>query len=53
MMNNKKRVSSPEILLIIAIVIIVIIGIFNFYLISEYASKPVSELPIWAWWLLR
>ena len=52
-MNNKKRVSSAEIILIATIVIIVAIGIFNFYLIGEYASKPVSELPIWAWWLLR
>lgn len=37
--------------LIIAIIILVIVGMTIYGLIA-YGGKPVSEMPIWLYWLL-
>ena len=46
---NNKGMSLVE--LIIAIIFVVIIGITIWGLIC-YGNKPVTEMPIWLYWLL-
>lgn len=47
-MNNK---GMTLVELIITIIIVVIVGITLWGLIC-YGNKPVSEMPIWLYWLL-
>lgn len=47
-MNNK---GITEIELIITILAIMLIALF-IYVMAAYGDKPVSEMPVWVWWLL-
>ena len=49
MKNNKGMTLIEAIITIICIVIIVL----WLYTMSKYGNKPVSEMPIWLYWLLH
>lgn len=49
-MTNNKGMTLVEV--IIAIIFIVLIALF-FYTMSKYGNKPVSEMPVWLYWLLH
>lgn len=48
-MNNK---GTTVVELIITIIFVAILGIMSWGLIC-YGNKPVSEMPIWLYWLLN
>ena len=39
-------------IMIFAIILAIAFIIFYFYVLNEYKDVPVSEMPIWVWWLL-
>lgn len=49
-MKNNKGITLVE--LIIMITLIAIIALW-FYTVGKYGNKPVSEMPIWLYWLLH
>ena len=52
-MKNKRGFTLYEIMLIILIGICVAFGVFYFYALIKYANTPVSEMPVWVWWMLQ
>jgi len=50
---NKKGITVYELLFVICIIICIGITILYFYALITYANTPVSEMPVWAWWILQ
>lgn len=48
-MNNKGLTVHELIVLIFLVGIIA----FNIWIFANYGNKPVSEMPIWLYWLLK
>ena len=49
-MTNNKGMTLIEV--IISIICIMIIALW-FYAMGKYGNKPVSEMPVWLYWLLH
>ena len=41
------------ILFVIAMLILVALVVLYVYALINYGNVPISELPTWAWWLLK
>ena len=41
------------ILFVIAMLILVALVVLYVYALIKYGNVPISELPTWAWWLLK
>lgn len=39
-------------IMIFAIILAIAFIIFYFHVLNEYKDVPVSEMPVWVWWLL-
>lgn len=37
---------------IISVILAISFIIFYFHVLNEYKNVPVSEMPVWVWWLL-
>ena len=48
-MNDNKMVSIGA---LIGVFLIVTLIIFYVFVAVKYANTPVSEMPVWVWWLL-
>lgn len=52
-MDNKKGFTAYEIVLLIAICIVIVAVFIECSVAKEYADTPMSEVPMWVWWLLK
>ena len=52
-MKNKKGFTAYEMMLIVAICIVIIAIFVEYFAVKEYADTPMSEVPMWVWWLLK
>ncbi len=48
-MNNIWKGFKIFLMIVLIITLLIIIG----YALVEYGNKPVSEMPVWMWWLLK
>ena len=49
-MTNNKGMTVIEIVVIVFIIAIIALWL---YTMSKYGNKPVSDMPIWLYWLLH
>lgn len=49
-MKNNKGMTVIEIIVFVFFIAIIALWL---YIISKYDNKPVSEMPIWLYWLLH
>ena len=49
-MKNNKGMTLIEVIIVITCIVIIALWL---YTMSKYGNKPVSEMPVWLYWLLH
>ena len=53
MKKNKRPLSTSEIVIWVFVIIGILLVVANIVALVKYGNTPVSELPTWAYWLMK